>query len=305
MSNPNRYTCDLIVVDGRHLLYRSADVNRLLTAEVDGEVHPVGGVHGFLTVLTKLKRRYQGILVVAWEGSDNFRFQLYPDYKKKPAPDPEMRVFFDELGSQERLLIDILSKLGVRQFRGERCEADDVIGTLTARWTQQTIAVFSGDSDLRQLVEGDRVVVLAPAKKGMETKYNAESVIDRHGVRPDQIPALKALAGDGSDNIPGVRGIGEKGAAKMLQHYDTLAGIIYAAKAEGSWAFTERQRGMINEAAEDLKLYLQLTTIKRDVALRSYPAEHKPLEARRLMHRLQFKRLLEPGSFTDLKRLAS
>lgn len=303
MANPNRYTCDLTIVDGRHLLYRSADVNRMLTAEVDGEVVPVGGVHGFLAVLMKLKRRYRGIVVVAWEGKDNFRFKLYPEYKKKPPPEPEMRVFYDELGSQERLLIDILSKLGVRQFRGVECEADDVIGTLVTRWTKPTIGVFSGDSDLRQLVEGDRVVVLAPGRKGMDVKYNEDAVIDKHGVRPDQIPDLKAIAGDGSDNIPGVKGIGDKGAAKMLNAHDTLAGVLYAAQAEESWSFTERQRGLIN-ATPELKLFLQLTRIKRDVVLLPHPVDSKPMEARRLMKRLSFKRLLEAGAFADLKQLA-
>lgn len=309
MSNPNRYTCDLLIVDGRHLLYRSADVNRGLTATVGDDVIPAGGVHGFLTVLAKLKRRYQGIIAVAWEGKDNFRFKLYPEYKRKPTPEPEMRVFYDELGAQEQLLIPILSHLGVRQFRGVECEADDVIGTLcsTLRGDEhhhgaRRIAVFSGDSDLRQLVRGDDVVVLAPGFKGGETKYNEDAVVDRHGVRPDQIPALKAIAGDGSDNIPGVRGIGEKGAAKMVTAYEDLSGVIAAAK-NGKWTFTERQRTMISDASADLELFLKLTTIKCDVELLAAPVEFDVMEARKLMHRLQFKRLLEHGSFTDLKRL--
>src|SRR5690606_12980193 len=107
----------------------------------DGAIIPTGGVHGFLNVLIKLKRRYRGIIAVAWEGSDNFRFKLYPEYKKKAVPpDDEQRQFYDDLGLQEALLNDILGLLGVRQFRGVMCEADDVIGTICNRLHSQTIA---------------------------------------------------------------------------------------------------------------------------------------------------------------------
>jgi DNA polymerase-1 len=303
MVNPNRYTCDVLIVDGRHLLYRSADVNRAMTAEVNGEVIASGGVHGFLNVLVKLKRRYQGAIVVAWEGRDNFRFKLYPEYKRKKKPiTDEMKEFFTELGDQERIVVDILAKLGVRQFRGVECEADDVIGTLVERLQNRRIAIFSGDSDLRQLVSKEEVVVLAPGKKGVEVKYDEEAVIERHGVRPTQLPDLKAIAGDSSDNIPGAKGIGDKGAAAMLVEYGTLGEVLRRAQGE-DWEFTKRQKELIASSHERLRLFLQLTQINCDVTLLPHPIERDAMGARRLMFKMQLKRLLEAGTFADLKRL--
>lgn len=300
MANSNRYTSDVTIVDGRHLLYRSADVNRGLTADVDGEVRSVGGIHGFLTVLLKLKRRYQGKIVVAWEGdTPNFRFKLYPEYKRKLPLDDEQKVFFAELADQEARLSVILSCLGVRQFVGIDCEADDVIGTLAVRWADYRLGIFSGDSDLRQLVT-ETTTVLAPAKKGAETEYGPAEVLARHLVGPEQIPCQKALAGDGSDNIPGIPSVGDKIAAGWINEHGDVEGVIKAALAG---AFTDKKRELVIEHQDKVRLYRRLTVIKTDVELVSLKSVYDPMKARRKMHLLKFRRLLDGGTFVDLKRM--
>lgn len=291
-----------MIVDGRHLLFRNADSNRQLVADVDGETFSVGGVFGFLTTLIKLKRRYLGQIVVAWEGeTKNFRFGLWPGYKKRKPPTDEMRVFLSELWQQEVWLREILAHLNVKQFDGFECEADDVVGTLAMRWSEPRIGIYSGDSDLRQLVtKDDRVFVLAPGKKGAETKYGFSEVVERHGVMPCQLPALKALAGDSSDSIPGVPGVGDKTAAAWLSVYGVAECVIEAAHAG---EFTEKKRASVLASEANIRIFLALTTIKRDVKLIPQRCFNDPMKARRLMRRLEFRRLLDAGSFADLRQL--
>jgi DNA polymerase-1 len=291
-----------MIVDGRHLLFRNADVNRAMVANVDGETVSTGGVFGFMTTLMKLKRRYRGQVVIAWEGETrNFRYGLWPTYKKKPPPTDEMVVFLADLNSQERQLREILSNLNVKQFDGFECEADDVVGTLASRWSHPTIGIFSGDSDLRQLVtEDDRVFVLAPGKKGADTKYGHDEVIERHGVPPCKLPALKALAGDSSDNIPGVPGVGDIIAARWISQYGDIESVIAAARDN---AFTPKKCESVLAAADNVRTFLALTEIRRDVRLISQRCRLDVMKARRLMRRLEFKRLLDDGSFSDLKQL--
>lgn len=310
-SRSERYRPDMVLIDGRHMLFRGADVGSQLTTEMDGMEVPVGGVYGFLNMCLKLKRRYQGALSVAWEGTDNFRYKLYPEYKRKPAPKSEGEAernaeFMDGLQFQEHVLKGILCHLGIHQFSGEGGEADDVLGTITARLlvsdTERRIAVYTGDSDLRQLVN-DRLYVVAPGRKGADKVYDPEAVMERHGVAPAYIPLQKALAGDSSDNIPGIPGVGDKTAAKLIDAYKTLEAIMEAAHDPDAWASTERYRKLVLTHQDRLPLYLRLTTIRRDIKLERLEVDFNPMKARKLMSRLKFKRMLEAGPFADLTRL--
>ena len=311
----NRYRPHLVLVDGRHMLYRAADVGHALTVErEDGALVPVGGIYGFLNMLLKLKRRYTGAVSVAWEGRQNFRHVLYPDYKRKAPAKTEgeaerNREFMTGLQFQEEYLRAILSKLGVRQFSGVGGEADDVLGTLVTGLTrldgERTIGIYTGDSDLRQLVS-KQVRVIAPMPKGKDKVYDCEAVWVKHDCRPGSIPLLKALAGDSSDNIPGIPGVGDKTAAKLIREYGELDEIIASAESiNDDWILSERFRGLVLKHREVLPLYLNLTTIRCGIRLIPHEVDFKPMEARHLMSVLKFKRLLERGPFTDLTRLKS
>lgn len=303
-SHGERFKPDVVLIDARHLLFRAADAHSTLEVAAPTERLPTGGVYGLLTVLVKLRRRYGGRYMMCWEGSDNFRYKLFKGYKKRDEPTPAVKQFRSDLVRQERIIRPILSKLGVRQYESVGGEADDVIGTLTrmAREAELSVAIFSGDGDLHQLVD-DRTLVIRPEKRS-EVMYDRAAVVKRWGVPPEDLPLMKALMGDSSDAIPGVPAVGEKTAARLVNEYKTLEGIIAAAQAKDTWVFTERYRSLVKKHKEDIELYLQLTTIRRDMKLKADPVDRDPMGARKLMKGLKFRRLLEAGNFTDLKGLA-
>lgn len=279
----------LIVVDGRHLLWRCSDAYKSLTAEVDGKVIGTGGIYGFLGALVRLSRRYGGKVVIAWEGTDNFRFGLFPGYK---ARDKKQDVLSQEMDDQQARLSEILQALGVRQYSGEKCEADDVIGRLSRLGKKgYRVAVYSGDSDLRQLVT-DRVTVIAH-EKTRDRVYDAPAVEEKHGVPPRMIAALKALSGDHSDKIPGLPGIGPKTAVTLLRTYESLPRIVKAARrAKKGWPVAERFRAVISENEDKLRLFYRLTRIKTDVrtiAIRPKPDRDKAI---RLLKLYKFRSLV-------------
>jgi len=304
-SRSDRWRPDLICIDGRHMLFRTSDAHRDLIAETDNGPVQTGGVYGSLMIMAKLRRRYNASMLVAWEGTGNFRYKAYPDYKKRPEPTPGVATFRSELQQQEIILRGILSSLGVRQYESVGGEADDVLGTLAemARGKELNVGIFTGDSDLQQMVN-DYCRVLSPIKGGSEKVWDAYAVGDKWDVRPDRLPLLKALAGDSSDNVPGLPGIGPKTAAAFINKYDTLEAILAAATSMGNWAFTETQRAKVLKGAGDLATYLNLTTIRRDIEMKAHPVRRDALAARKTMAKLKFRRLLEHAQFTDLKRLA-
>lgn len=296
---------DLLVLDGRHLLWRTSDAFRTLATEVDGETIPVGGVYGFLSVALRVHSRYGGVVVVAWEGRRNFRTRLYPPYKNRDKePDAERVEIISEMGAQERILIDILQAMGVRQYRGVNCEADDVIGRLVGIGTKcrATTIVYSGDSDLRQLIN-ERTFTASPGKRS-DTLYDSDAVEERHGVPPHLIAALKALAGDSSDNIPGLPGIGPKTAATLLSHYGCLTGIMRAARGKADdWPVSERFRAVVTENWRALKVYYTLTTIRTNMAVSSTPPRRSQREVLRLLRALRFRSLASPAELHGLMKM--
>jgi DNA polymerase-1 len=254
---------DLIVLDGRHLLWRTADAFKTLTAEVDGEEVATGGVYGFLGAAIRVWQKWRARVCVAWESEkdDNFRFKLFPDYKKREeGSEHDLRA--EEMDAQQERIIELLTMLGVWQFRGVRCEADDVIGRLTTlSSTGKKVLVYSGDSDLRQLV--NERVVIASAERGKEAVYDVAAVEAKHGVSPRLISSLKALAGDSSDKIPGVNGVGPVMAAQLLNHYGSLDAVLNAALSSAEdWPIAPRMLERVAHAEADVRLYHQLTKIK-------------------------------------------
>lgn len=264
-----------------------------------------GGIYGFLSILPRIHQRYgRPRLIIAWEGKKNFRLELYPKYKGRDVePTPERAELNEELWEQERHLIHFLSVLGVEQYRGIGCEADDVMGRL-ARETPGNVLIYSGDSDMRQLVD-ERVYVAAPGKK-TDVLYDIKQVVTQHGVIPIQIAALKALSGDSSDKIPGVRGIGPVAAVKLLNHYGTLKRTLLAAEYEmDDWPLTTRHLQMVKSQTKEARLYFQLTKIRTDLGMEEaakprVPEQKKVLE---LIRRYRFRSLESPADLQQLMAL--
>lgn len=266
---------------------------------------PVGGVYGFLSVGLRVHSRYGGKVAVAWEGRRNFRVDLYPSYKGRDRPpDPERLEIIQEMIHQERLLIGLLRSMGVRQYRGVNCEADDVIGRLATigKRCRATTIVYSGDSDLRQLV-GSGTYAVSPGKSS-DTLYNEQQVVDKHGVPPVLIAEYKALSGDSSDNIPGISGVGPKTAAALLNHYGALRAVCRAAKdGDEGWPVAERFRASIRSGAEDLRLYLKLTRIRTDAPWQPIRPKRSQGDLLQQLRTLKFRTLAAPAELHGLMNM--
>ncbi len=256
----------LILVDGTAYLYRAFHALPPLTTS-DGT--PTGAIHGVLNMLAKLMRDMapSRIAVVFDAPGKTFRDELFEDYKAHRPPMP------DDLRSQIEPLLEAIEAQGLPLLRVTGVEADDVIGTLARSAADNGLSaiIVTGDKDMAQLVD-DRVQLLdtMPRGPGREPKpLNHDGVVEKFGVRPDQIIDYLALVGDSSDNIPGVPGVGKKTAEAMLGTYDSIDDMLADPDglAELSVRGAKSLPGKLADNAEVLELSRKLATIKCDVAL--------------------------------------
>ena len=212
----------LILIDGHSLAYRAyfAMVNTPLSIEnASGEKEMTGAVFAFANMLLKVWNQEQPThLAVAFDVGRTFRDDLYAEYKGTREKMP------DELALQIERIREVVRTLNIPVLELEGYEADDVLGTVAQQAKPHSVPVhiITGDRDLLQLVDADTRVELPSRASQPPEIYDETAVIDKFGVRPNQIVDYKALVGDTSDNIPGVKGIGEKTAVKLLAEYGTL-----------------------------------------------------------------------------------
>lgn len=186
----------------------------------DGAGKPANAVYGFIGFLAKyIADERPTHIAVAFDRHFNqsFRNEEYPAYKAQRDASPP------ELDAQVDPAVEITQAIGITTFIDETHEADDLIATALDQTSSKGVAhvIVSSDKDLAQLVN-DRVTLVDPAR-GL--RFDPAGVKEKFGVRPDQMTDYLGLAGDSVDNIPGVRGIGPKTAAQLLQKYETLEGI--------------------------------------------------------------------------------
>jgi DNA polymerase I len=207
----------LIIIDISNYIFRAFFAIRPLHAP-DGT--PVNAVYGVLSMIHNLMVKYRPThLFIARDTKDgSFRAELFPQYKAHRSEPP------DELIPQFALVDELIKVLGIPEMRLSRYEADDIIGSAAVQWKKyfDEILIASGDKDLMQFVEGP-VKMLDTMK---EVTYSREDVKDKMGVYPEQIVDYLSLIGDSSDNIPGVPGIGPKGAQNLLEEFGSLENIL-------------------------------------------------------------------------------
>jgi DNA polymerase-1 len=206
------------LIDGSSQMYRAYHAIRGLTGP-DGR--STNAVYGFVTMLRKLltEQRPEYIAASFDVPGRTFRSDLAADYKANRAPMPA------DLAEQVPWVHKACEALGVRVLTSERFEADDVIGTLATKAAAAgfEVAIVTGDKDFFQLVH-DGIKVYNPRDEG--TWYDAAGVVEKYGVRPDQVVDMVALMGDSIDNIKGVPGIGEKGARDLIATYGSLDELL-------------------------------------------------------------------------------
>ncbi len=274
----------ILVVDGTNSLYRAFFAIPGLRAP-DGS--PTNAAYGFVNMLSKvLREEAPDIAIVVFDArGKTFRHELYADYKAGRDAQPE------DLSAQIPLVRELVEAWRVPIVEVSGVEADDVIATLVARAPEDAdIAIVSTDKDLMQLVS-ERVTLLDGVK---DRRITPAEVVERFGVGPDRILDLRALVGDASDNIPGVKGIGAKGAAKLIEEWGDLDNLL----AHTDEVKAKRARTALQEHAEDALLSRTLSRLVCDVALplalEEARLQEPDLEAlRALYERCGFTRLLE------------
>ena len=250
----------LLLIDGHALAYRyyfALERSGMKTA--DGR--PIWAAFGFFKcmfdLLGETKVNPDLIAVTFDVARVTFRCDLYPEYKANRESMPA------DMHDQLDDIIEGLKAFNIPIYTKAGFEADDVIGTIAERAKSQNIKVMilTGDRDSFQLVDDDNDVTVIMPTKGEIVTYNREKVFERMGVYPEQVVDLKALAGDTSDNIPGIRGIGDKTAAKLLSQYQTLEGIYEHVDEISGKALKQK----LIDGKADAFLSKDLATIRRDV----------------------------------------
>ena len=250
----------LILVDGSTFIFRAFHALPPLTRKSDGL--PVGAVAGFCNMIWKLLREGptpekgdepSHFGVIFDYSSKTFRSQIYPDYKAHRPPPPE------DLVPQFGLIRQATRALNLACVEQEGFEADDLIATYArqAHEAGASVTIVSSDKDLMQLVN-ERIVMIDTMR---DQFIDADFVRGKFGVGPEKMIDLQALAGDSTDNVPGVPGIGPKTAAQLLDEFGDLDAVLARA---GEIKQTKRRENLI-EFAEQARISKQLVTLKQDV----------------------------------------
>ena len=254
---------------------------------------PTNALYGFTRMLLRAHRmlRPRGVYV-ATDIGESFRKEYFPEYKATRQKSPE------DLLPQVRYFPRLVEALGARLLALEGLEADDLLATIAEQWRVKSgVVLVTGDRDLLQLLRaGVRVWY---TRKGVTevVDYTEKRFAEEYGFPPHRLPDYKALVGDPSDNIPGVKGIGEKTARRLLQEYGSLEGILQALPE-----LPKRERSALQEAGEKVFLWRELTTLRpRDITLPE-PGLVDPDQpaAQEIFAELEFRTLVrrKPALFT-------
>lgn len=244
----------LIIVDISSFIFRAFFAIRPMNTP---EGIPVNAVYGVLSMLMKLLQGHTPthVLLARDLKGGSFRNELYPEYKANRSAPP------DDLVPQFGLIETLIEKMQIPSMSLENYEADDLIGAYAVQFKDQfdEILIASGDKDLMQFIGGN-VKMIDTMKDKL---YGREEVFEKMGVYPEQIVDYLSLLGDPSDNIPGVKGIGAKGAATLLAEYKTLENVI----ANLDKLTNKRAKTALENNLDNAYLSKSLTTIKTDMKL--------------------------------------
>ena len=249
----------VILVDGNNLMFRSYYATAYSgNIMKNSKGFPTNALYGFVSMMNKIiNEEKPEYIAVAFDIGKNFRKEKYDFYKEGRSATP------DELKSQMPIARDILTAMGIKYLELAPYEADDIIGTL-ARMADEDPEVYativSSDRDLLQLISP--VVDVKLLKQKDYIRYNPETFLLDWGIEPIKIIDLKALAGDSSDNIPGVKGIGDKTALKLLQEYGSLEGIY-----DNIENIKGKTREKLETDKENAFMSKEIATIYREVPL--------------------------------------
>ena len=226
----------IVIRDGYSLMYRAYHALQTPMTAPDGT--PTNAVHGFFMMLLKIveEERPDSLAVAFDMHAPTFRAKLYDGYKATRKPMP------DDLRAQDPVIREMIGLMGIASLECEGYEADDILGTVSKRCESlgDEALLVTGDRDSFQL-SGPHTTILYTKKGITDTvRVTPEYIWETYGVTPEQMIDVKSLMGDTSDNIPGVPGVGEKTALKLVQQYGSLAAVLDSAEAEQKGKLRER-----------------------------------------------------------------
>ena len=212
----------LVIVDGHQLVWRCVGASPL-----EEPRKLAGEILRWTSVIPRY--HHTSTTVFTWDVGTSFRKKLFPGYKAKRRKDEKLEAMRETVRDAMKIVVPIIEALGIRQCYLKGYEADDVINSIVVRERRdgEEMIVYSHDADLLQLIRFDGVFCLHPTGKPLGRNY----VKNKHGVEPEMIQTLKALAGDSSDNYGGVRGIGPVNAVKLINEHGDLFKILEALEA--------------------------------------------------------------------------
>ncbi|WML40307.1 5'-3' exonuclease [Neobacillus sp. OS1-2] len=248
----------LMLVDGMALLFRAFYATAVSGQfMINSKGIPTNGIHGFIKHLfTAVSSFKPSHLAVCWDmGSKTFRTELFADYKGNRGEAPV------ELIPQFDLVKEVVASFDIPNIGLAGYEADDCIGTIASQMKDHAhVSILTGDQDILQLLDERISVILLKKGYGNYLVHTPQTFFEEKGITPRQMIDLKALMGDTSDNYPGVRGIGEKTALKLLQEFDHVEGII-----SNLDRLSKSNKTKIEQDLDMLHLSRMLAEIKCDV----------------------------------------
>lgn len=249
----------IILVDGNNLLFRSYYATAYSGNFMkNSKGFPTNALYGFTNMINKIiNEECPTYMIVAFDKGKTFRHEKYEQYKDGRIEMP------DELKVQFPLAKELLTHMGIKYYECDNYEADDIIGTFAKYCDEEEDfigTIVSSDKDLLQLISHDVDIKLLKQKDYI--RYNEKSFKDAYGIEPINIIDLKALMGDSSDNIPGVKGIGEKTALKLLHDYKTLNGVY-----DNLDKLTPKMREKLENDKDNAYMSYDLATIYKEVPM--------------------------------------
>lgn len=248
-----------MLVDGMALLFRgyfaTAYTKQFM---INDKGIPTNGVYQFLRYfLDGIHTFNPSHVIVCWDmGSKTFRTEKYPNYKaNRDAPPKELIPQFDL--AKEAVELFSIPNIGIQNY-----EADDVIGSLAKEFNEHEVIIQTGDLDLLQLVEENVQVAIMRKGLGNYEVFNSFNFLEKKGIKASQIVEFKGMTGDNADNYPGIKGVGEKTALKLLQTYDTMDNVLINLKD-----LTPGLRNKIEQDLDNFYMSKDLAKIKTDLTL--------------------------------------
>ena len=289
----------LIIIDANSVIHRAFHALPPLTNK---NKEPTGAVYGFLLAFFRAIKDFRPDFIAACFDvhAPTFRHKKFKQYKAKRPPAPK------ELYSQIPKVKEVLTVFGVPVFEKEGFEADDIIGTIAKLAPRKQVIpeleviILSGDKDVLQLVnKTTKVLILSRGIKNA-VLYNSEQVKEKYNINPDQVLDFKALRGDSSDNIPGVTGIGEKTAVKLLKQFNTLDNLYQGLEGSSKKAkeLKPKLRELLLQYKEQAFLSRFLAAINKDVPIdfdlkKCQWGEYKESEIAEALQKLGFNSLVK------------